>query len=57
MYKWLREICDEFSLDRSNSESIVTMDNLMKFYNNRMVVETSGDEEYKMLSKEGFHCI
>lgn len=64
IYQWLREVCDTFLREREKKgiqdahkdSSIVTLDNLMAFYKDKMLRDDE-EEVYKDLTVEGFHCI
>jgi len=51
LYSWLRGVCD------NQSKELVPMDQLLEFYTSRMAVGVEGDDQYKLLSIQGFHCI
>lgn len=71
IYQWLREVCDLFlsenekkndkndkkdGTNMSKADTIVTLDDLMAFYREKML-RSDDDDVYKDLSIEGFHCI
>ena len=64
IYQWLREVCDTFLGEREKQgegdikkgATIVTLEDLMAFYRNKML-RSDDDDAYMDLSLEGFHCI
>ena len=64
IYEWLREVCDHFLSEQQkqgfdetkSSKSLVTLQDLMAFYKEKML-RSDEEDVYKDLSLEGFHCI
>ena len=53
MYSWLREVCDEISQKHKSKDntlpSIISTEDLIQFYHDRMVYEKIQCDEYKFL--------
>ena len=64
IYQWLREVCDIFlgerekkgSQETNKGQSIVTLDDLMAFFKEKMLKDDE-EECFQDLTIEGFHCI
>ena len=58
IYQWLREVCDSIARARNDRGStVITTEELIQFYQKSLAVEREVEDEYKLLSIEGFHCI
>jgi hypothetical protein len=58
LFLWLREVCDSIAEDHKNSKkTIVSLDDLMKFYNEKMKNWSDDPDKFKNISIQGFFCI
>ena len=48
MYSWLREVCDQ--LMQKDSKSMISIEDMIKFYHESMDIQSNEADEFKLLS-------
>ena len=56
IYNWIREIADTTARSPQSEKAFIKLEDLQKFYREKLVAESTDPEEFKYLSEEGFHC-